>query len=206
MNCIRPVHLTSLPKKKNSLMVCLLHVVLVLFVKQRAREWALRMEHEILYAKHCVFTTLTYDNEHCPKCYSLIQKDVQKFIKRLRKNTKSELRYYAVGEYGGQFHRPHYHLLLFIYNDNRSFEDWAGIYINGIVRKEGLIRESWNKGFVFNGNVTEGSINYVVEYQDKQIMKHDGVKLFHRRPPFRIMSRGFGEKYVVENAEKLKMS
>lgn len=49
--------------------------------------------------------------------YMLSKIDLQLFLKRLRKNltkfTDEKIRYYAVGEYGPQTFRPHYHLLLF---------------------------------------------------------------------------------------------
>ena len=89
------------------------------------------------------FITLTYNDESLPRTKegypTLLKKQVQDYIKRLRnahvaylkkeqrkvhneyKITGKPIRYYAVGEYGSQTRRPHYHILLFNYEiDNTS--------------------------------------------------------------------------------------
>lgn len=43
---------------------------------------------------------------------TLCKKHLQDFFKRLRKNTGVKLQYFACGEYGKKFGRPHYHLLV----------------------------------------------------------------------------------------------
>nr|DAR48353.1 MAG TPA: Replication associated protein [Microviridae sp.] len=48
----------------------------------------------------------------------LLKKDLQNFLKRLRKTIKknhpnAELRYFATGEYGPKTYRPHFHVLLY---------------------------------------------------------------------------------------------
>ena len=63
------------------------------------------------------FLTLTYADEHLPPNGSLVVADLQKFIKRLRKhyakrNNGIKLRYYACGEYGDRYGRPHYHAII----------------------------------------------------------------------------------------------
>ena len=61
--------------------------------------------------------TLTYDSYHLPVDKSIHSKHIQLFLKRLRiRFTRmgydiSNMRYFAVGEYGTRTHRPHYHLL-----------------------------------------------------------------------------------------------
>ncbi len=71
--------------------------------------------------------TLTYDDEHLPiNDYvdsdgvihgkpTLRKRDVQLFLKRLRKNYKydNHIKYFCCGEYGGKTFRPHYHLIIF---------------------------------------------------------------------------------------------
>ena len=55
----------------------------------------------------------------------LRKSDLQKFLKRLRYyvslKTSSPLRYFAVGEYGPEHFRPHYHLLLY-FSDERILQ------------------------------------------------------------------------------------
>ena len=62
---------------------------------ERSRQWAIRCMHEAqMHASNC-FITLTYDNEHCPKDYSLNYEDFQLFMKRLRKHyTGKTIRFY----------------------------------------------------------------------------------------------------------------
>lgn len=59
------------------------------------------------------FITLTYEDYYLPEYGSLVKSDLQKFFKRLRKNTGLHLRYYAVGEYGSKRGRPHYHAIIY---------------------------------------------------------------------------------------------
>nr|QJB19235.1 MAG: replication initiator protein [Microvirus sp.] len=80
----------------------------------KARTWAVRCYHEAsLYAQNC-FVTLTYRDEFLPPFGSLQLRDLQLFIKRLRKAyPDSRPRYFACGEYGEKLGRPHFHLCIF---------------------------------------------------------------------------------------------
>lgn len=57
-------------------------------------------------------------NVELAQLHGFNKKDVQNFFKSLRqylsKYKDGEIKYYLVCEYGEQFHRPHYHLLLFV--------------------------------------------------------------------------------------------
>lgn len=80
---------------------------------QHARDWADRCVIEAKQYKYNYFVTLTYDDAHLPERNSLNPKDLQLFLKRLRKRFKGvKIRFLASGEYGSSF-RPHYHLILF---------------------------------------------------------------------------------------------
>ena len=97
----------------------------------RTAEWTTRMLYELKSWRCASFVTLTYNDENLPIAENgrstLVKKDVQLFMKRLRKYSGRELKYYAVGEYGSveKTHRPHYHLIIFGFdalNDNdRNF-------------------------------------------------------------------------------------
>ena len=90
-------------------------------------EWSNRLILESKYHEHAYFVTLTYNDENITHCYgvdpktgeigrfeTLVKKDVQNFIKRIRFNSgASDLRYYCAGEYGEKTDRPHYHLIIF---------------------------------------------------------------------------------------------
>ena len=79
-----------------------------------AKEWATRIYGESRMHDENIFLTLTYDDEHLPKDNSVHKDEVQRFMKRLRKAVyPDKVRYFLCGEYGGQFGRPHYHVILF---------------------------------------------------------------------------------------------
>lgn len=101
----------------------------------KGNEWITRMTLQTLTWKNAYFVTLTYDSSSCSQdildetlcCVSycnekhrkevnaplvLCKSHLQKFFKRLRKNTKKVISYYAVGEYGSTYCRPHYHLIM----------------------------------------------------------------------------------------------
>ena len=84
-----------------------------------SRQWALRNMHEASLKPDNCFITLTYDKKNLPQNNSLDKKAFPKFIRSLRKRNKrdkkNQIRYYACGEYGDNFGRPHYHAILFNY-------------------------------------------------------------------------------------------
>lgn len=95
---------------------------------EHARVWAIRCVCEAqMYEERGIqscFVTLTYNEDNIPYVKSssmdgvyhqtLHKRDLQLFFKRLRKKG-IKFRYFAAGEYGGKFERPHYHALLFGY-------------------------------------------------------------------------------------------
>lgn len=143
-------------------------------------DWALRLHYES--KKHLMkkFITLTYANAHLtwkdgnPQ---LVKADLQKFFKKVRK--KYKLRYFAVGEYGSQTLRPHYHIILY----GEIPEDY--------------LRKCWDKGIMHIGSVTEKSVMYCLGYlvnSKKWIMRKN------RQRPFTTMSRrpGLGANYLTK--------
>lgn len=57
---------------------------------ERSRQWAMRCVHEASQHRDNCFITLTYDAKNLPPDGSLIKSDYQKFMKRLRKQTKKK--------------------------------------------------------------------------------------------------------------------
>lgn len=90
---------------------------------ERARQWAMRCMHEKRLHSASAWLTLTYRNERLTflenGLATLVKRDVQLFLKRLRSGRQSELRYFMCGEYGETTQRPHYHVLML----NTSFPD-----------------------------------------------------------------------------------
>lgn len=154
----------------------------------KSREWSTRLMHESDYHKKSAFVTLTYSNENLPVNGVLIKSDLQKFIKRLRRDLDYEnrkIKYYACGEYGEKYGRPHYHLILF--------------GIDGYEDKK-VIEENWSKGLIHTGSVTYDSCRYVCDYFNKDDRREkypNGVL------PFKVQSNGIGKKYIQKNEKNL---
>lgn len=154
-----------------------------------ASMWAQRLMHEKQYHSKCVFATLTYNDENLPAGRSLVKRDCQLFLKRLRKKFSTRLRFYLCGEYGEQGSRPHYHAILFgVGKDDR----------------EG-IENAWGKGWVDLGHVEQESCNYVAKYVTKKLNGDREVDYGDRIPEFSLMSRrpGIGGAYVSEFKEEI---
>ena len=109
---------------------------------------------EALVHTKASFLTLTYDDENLPPGGQLVKRDLQLFIKRLRK-AYGALRYFAVGEYGDLSLRPHYHAALY-----------------GLDREEfPLIERCWGKGRVSVDDLTVQSAAYICGYVVKKLNK-----------------------------------
>lgn len=129
---------------------------------ERSRQWAMRCMHEAsLYDENC-FITLTYDDDHL-ESESLVYRDFQLFMKRLRKRfARRNIRFYMCGEYGENLGRPHFHACLF----NFSFSDKLYFKRVGsdVLYTSSVLSEIWSKGFCLIGSVTFESAAYVARY------------------------------------------
>lgn len=158
------------------------------------QQWQFRIEQEVLdpAVVSALFVTLTYAPKYLPIDKCVNKEDVQKYLKRLRKNLERyipspRLRYYACGEYGELNFRPHYHLILTF---TRSI-DWK------------IIEQSWGKGIVDIAPFTPARAGYVAKYSLKQY----GINYKGLRPPFRLCSKGLGKYFLVgRNARSLGYS
>ena len=166
--------------------------------------WQLRLQHELLsYNHNAMFLTLTYNDDNLPDNESLVKKDVQDFIKRLRKYYSDvKIRYFAVGEYGTQRHRPHYHLIIFGLKapeqKRKSNLNWK--YGNF------LSERIWKKGYCFVGYVDSKCISYVSKYVLKEFVKGVSIKDYERAglvPPFSLKSSGLGLVWLLDNMDKV---
>ena len=154
----------------------------------RQREWALRMMNELEYHEYSVFVTLTFRDAP----YEISKRDLQLFIKRLRKELEPrKIKYYACGEYGENTYRPHYHCILYgLHHNDPVFYDM--FYSKAYQVYVGMCK-AWPFGNVTVGDVTASSCFYVSKYTLKQT-KEDFAKLkeYKQQVPFRLMSRNPG--------------
>lgn len=144
----------------------------------RVSQWATRLVHEAQLHDQKSFLTLTYDDEHLPLSNSLVKKDLQDFMKRLRYHHGGKLRFYASGEYGDNYGRPHYHVILF----GCDFSDRVKCSGNGdhtFYTSETLTR-IWGNGFALIGSVTLETCRYVASYVIPKITGKAAEKHYER--------------------------
>jgi len=154
----------------------------------RTREWTVRLYHESGYWSKKSFITLTYDDEHMPEDKGIHKRDLQLWLKRLRKEIGKEIKYYACGEYGEKFDRPHYHVIAF------------GVGVGSL----DIVQKTWEKGFVKIGTVTKDSIQYVAGYVRKKLSGEAAEVYKGRQGPFQLQSKAIGLRFALENAEQIK--
>jgi len=164
-------------------------------------DWTFRLKQELKVADSAHFLTLTYNDEELPlgvdDTPTLCKKDVQLFIKRLRKengktirhsfsgrilrgksSSQKNIRYYTVGEYGTETNRPHYHSIMFNLRED--------------VTKD--LEKIWKQGHIKIGSVTDASIHYVTKY----VVNRNGI-YENRQKPFSLISNrsgGIGNNYL----------
>lgn len=131
---------------------------------ERSRQWAVRIMHESKLHDENSFLTLTYDDQNLPPDRTLVKAHTQNFIKRLRKKiSPKKISFFAVGEYGEDTQRPHYHIIIFGYD----FPDKK--YLKKSPAGEELfcskiLDSLWDFGWANIGQVTFDSAAYCAKY------------------------------------------
>lgn len=135
-------------------------------------------------------------------------------MKKMRKRF-GKMRYFACGEYGEQFSRPHYHILLFGFDfPDKVLRTTRG---ENKIYESKLLEEVWGKGLTEIGSITFASASYVAQYIMKKQQhktatgghyairsKDTGAIQSTKEPEFVTMSRrpGIGkpwfDKYKTE--------
>lgn len=137
------------------------------------RLWSHRIQLEALtHADNC-FATFTYDPAHYPEDGSLCPRDLRLFLYRFRKAVRPiRFRYFAVGEYGTQTQRAHYHVAFF-----------------GIgMQFQSAMFHTWGKGYVHVGELNKDTASYIAGYVTKKMTSADDARLNGRHPEFCRMS------------------
>lgn len=154
---------------------------------EKSRQWAMRCVYESSLHEKNSFLTLTYRDEDLPKGGTLVKRDFQLFMKRLRFKYGEGIRFYMCGEYGENFGRPHYHCCLFghDFSDKEFFK---------VVNEQNLfiseeLNELWGKGHCVIGDVTFESAAYVARYITKKLTGELKAKYGDRLPEYADMSR-----------------
>lgn len=171
------------------------------------RIWTGRLMLEAQCHEHSFFSTFTYKKE--PSDGSVHKEHISAAFHRLRKAAAGcgrRVRFFAVGEYGDRFFRPHYHAAVF-----------------GLSRGDAqLISEAWSglrdplfgsePGFCTHGDLTPASAGYIAGYVTKKLTAKASTvalaKLGGRLPEFAVMSRrpGIGLLFIQALVEGLNTS
>ena len=167
-------------------------------LNNKARNWVSRLMLESKQHKFNYFLTLTYDDKYLTSL-NLVPSDLSDFIKKFRVKLERNfnyigLRFYAVGEYGSNFGRPHFHLIIFSDVDLSSdFKYYKKNEFGDIVYTSDYISNVWKKGFITIGDVSPASCAYVARYTEKKqlLTSYEKKKLKEKGivPEFSRMSR-----------------
>ena len=164
--------------------------------KNLADSWVIRLYFELLdYDYKACFLTLTYNDEHLPKDKSVHKRDVQLFLKRLRKHfdkyepDRKKLKYFCAAEYGETNMRPHYHMILF-----------------GVgMRDRAVIEDAWQNGFIAMRYADVKNIRYTVKYLHKcklgKAFKEEWPDL---EAPFYLSSKNMNDTIIELYRDKLR--
>lgn len=154
----------------------------------KRREWTTRQVLESFCHDHSSFVTLTYNDEFLPKGRTLVPDHPVLFLKRFRKALSGiphgpKVRFFLVGEYGDETHRPHYHLSMF----GIGPEQWA------------LVEDCWTHprskkpyGHVKSMEFHPRTAAYVGGYVTKKMTKAGDPRLGLKHPEYARQSRNPG--------------
>lgn len=162
-------------------------------MKRRTSGWSFRLMKEGERSETALFVTLTYDTKYVPLTkngfMTLNKRDIQTYMKRLRKLSETKLKYYVCGEYGSKRDRPHYHMIIFNADAEKVERAWSEY-------KAGYGYVPF--GSIYIGQVNEASIGYTLKYMQKpgKIPKHQNDD---RQKEFSLMSKGLGANYITNN-------
>lgn len=145
----------------------------------RRRSWLFRLQNEHLNSSILtVFCSFTYDDCFRPYDHLVHKEHLQAFFKRLRDTCK--FTYYAIGEYGTNTKREHYHAVIF-------FKSVPAGYVKEDVYE--LIDKLWFYGFTSVSRATYRRLNYVLHY-------HTRPKEIDGRKTFQLFSKGLGVSFI----------
>lgn len=163
----------------------------------KADEWATRLMHEAQMHASSSFLTLTFSDENLPEDGSVRVRDVQLFMKRLRKHLgHSRVRFFACGEYGDNGDRPHYHVILYGYEFPDRYP-WRKSSSGYVCYRSETLERLWPFGHAEVGSVTRESVGYVARYVLKKITGDQADEHYVRINPFTGELRQVSREFVT---------
>ncbi|MFV1531178.1 MULTISPECIES: hypothetical protein [unclassified Phaeobacter] len=180
--------------------------------KNRVNDYVGRCLAEQATSTKTVAITLTYADD-TPNATTLIYKDFQDFMKRLRYHGYS-VRYIVAGEYGSKKGRSHWHAVLFFDGKvpvevdhwdiatslNRNTPDWrAAHFTEKYCLEERFFWKYWPHGFVYFQRPEYAGYYYLLKYALKE--QEGDVSLNHvsmsKKPPLGFKwFEDYAQRYV----------
>lgn len=137
---------------------------------------------ESLNSNISLFLTLTYSDESLPP--RLVKDHILDFLHSL----PFSYTYYAIGEYGPQTLRPHYHVVLFVKSSLGSLD------------LQRCFDVCWNRGFVTFSRAYYFRLNYILHYHTRPKEPVPGMKTFQ------IYSKGLGLNFLYNKDGSVNQS
>lgn len=167
-------------------------------LKDYIQSWSDRCTFESqTQSRPSALVTLTYNDNHLPSdgvCYD----DIRDFNKRFRyfltkSDSSRRYKFYLSSEYGLEDYRPHYHMMIFGFDPQSSYDMNA---LNNAWMKN---RESI--GFFQADFLTTGRIRYAMKYVHKELSPDQQDDILKRglNPLFHTMSKGIGFDWFYKN-------
>jgi len=104
--------------------------------------------------KENAFITLTYEKDP----HTLLPADLKLFLRRYK--VRQDIRFLAVGEYGDQSERPHYHAAIFGHYPEKKW-----------------LEELWGKGLCHVGDLNSQSASYIAGYVTKKLTNKNDLNV-----------------------------
>lgn len=179
--------------------------ICILCRQETARQWAVRIGHEAQMHEESCFITLTYSDDYLPEWGSLNYDHLVKFWKKLRNfmhahHAGKKVRYYAVGEYGDESLRPHYHACLFGHAFTRGREI---VQQNPMFWTSNDLALLWPYGMHRIGMITHETAQYTASYVLKKLrhkqqyvrVEEETGELIPLEQPRSFMSKNLGKEW-----------
>ena len=158
-------------------------------MKQKKRNWQVRLLEDIKVNKNAYFITLTFTDQNLIDLRKVIKfksmkvdidneiakVGVRRWLERIRKRSGKSCRHWLVTELGhNNTEGIHLHGLIWTDDINRAMIEWSKLY-----------------GITYVGKfVSEITVNYIVKYINKMDLDHKGYK------PIVLTSSGIGKNYI----------
>lgn len=155
---------------------------------------------ESRYAKKTYAVTLTYANEAGVNAVTLTYKDIQVFMKRLRRRY-GKVRYICAGEYGTEKGRAHWHIGLFFYENDPHPQNMPQLRFGEELppNEYRVDWEPWEHGFSYfqEPQFDGGDFRYLMKYaiKDQDLDSSDRKLSMSKKPPL-------GHQFMMDLAKR----